>query len=158
MSEDNKGALQKLSTSTAVTAAVALAEYASFWDLMERAKGEDAEIDSLLRVQDMVREQGLMLLLLARSISEYGDYLGELPPEEDPRILLPLLQEIGQSYAIVALATSSSEIQVDLLLSPDRLSELLGSGVAEFISRYGEEEAVRVLAERSDEIQKKLNQ
>lgn len=156
MEQDPKNTLSKLSTSTAVTVAVALAEYASFWELIERERAEGQETRALFAVQEMVREQALMLLLLARSISEYGPYMGELPEGEDPRILLPLLQEIGQSYAVIALARNADEIQIDLLLSPDRLGQLLDGGVAEFISRYGEEEAVRILEERSSEVRRHM--
>jgi hypothetical protein len=153
---EKQSAIEKLSKSTAVTAAIALAEYASFWDLIEKADKEEGSENTLLQVQEMVREQALMLLLLARSMSEYGEYMGDLPKGQDPRILLPLIQEIGQSYAVVALALEAKEIQLELLLSPDRLDALLDGGVAEFISKYGEEEAVRILEERSAEAKQGL--
>lgn len=158
MNAEEQDLLQELSTSTAVTAAVALAEYSSFYDLLIKSASEGAkEQGSLLEnLRSMVREQALMLLLLSRSISEYGKKVEGVPPEDDPRILQPLLQEIGSSYALFALAERGTDIQTGLVLSPDRLEEILTPEVADFISRFGEAEAVRILEERKNLYEKEF--
>lgn len=143
---------EDLISSTAITTAVALAEYSSLYDLLSESSelSERDQLDLFHRLSEIVRKQALTLLLLSRSICEYGDTL-RVSKEDDPRMALPILQEIGASYALLALAKESSEFQIDLLLSPERLDTLLHDRLVDFISRWGEQEAIAILKRQQEE-------
>lgn len=146
--EGKDALLEDLSRSTAATVAVALAEWGAVWKaLASLPEGdEQAAVDFLASAGGEARLRALLLTTLSRSIDEYGDDLGQLPLERDPRQLAPLLQALAESYSLLALAAAPSELQTGLLLSPSRLRSLLTPERAAFIRAYGEEEAMRVLA------------
>lgn len=149
MKDSTKEALlEDLSRSTAATVAVALAEWSAVWRSIVALRGADEQQQSEM-IADLAGEarlRALLLTTLSRSIDEYGDELGDLPIEKDPRQLAPLLQALGESYTLLALSASPAELQTGLLLSPSRLQSLLSQERVEFIRTYGEAEALQILS------------
>ena len=139
--------IRDLSSKTAATAAIALAEYASFWDsVVKLPELDDATCaEWLARLRFEAHERALVLLSLARAMDEYGTDIDRVGPDDDPRILLPLVQKLGESYAVVALARAMPELQIGVLFSPDSMREALGPEVADFIRQYGQEQAAELL-------------
>lgn len=139
--------LEELSRSTAATVAVALAEWSAVWQSIASLQGssEEQSAQMLADLSGDARLRALLLTTLSRSIDEYGDDLGELPLERDPRQLAPLLQALAESYTLLALAIEPAELQSGLLLSPARLQSLLSPERVAFIRAYGEQEALQLL-------------
>lgn len=138
--------LLELTELTAASVAVAMADYSALLpviDRLPRASNRDALVQELAQ---SARDRAHSLLILSRSLVQYGRELDELTIEEDPRILLPLLHALADSFAIIALSNKEEDLQVHLLLDDRGLDKILTPKVVQFIRAWGEERATQALS------------
>jgi hypothetical protein len=143
--EEKEAILHDLAELTAASVAVAMADYSALLPVFAKIEESQDKSTFIRQLNASAGERAHALLILARSLVQYGKELNDLAIDEDPRILLPLLHALADSFAIIALSRSEDDLQMHLLLDGDGLDRMLTPDVVLFIREWGQERAKMAL-------------